>query len=455
MLIDWAIIGLAAGIITTGLDSTGLTQKISDKLFTKKPKKLTEEEEKKQLEKKQLVYMHYQWCNFLQATKLDNFRINKIEKITNGYKVLLQIPVSKSTEDVEKLKAPIENYFKCNSYINKIPYSNMVEVLIYTTKVNNYAYTPVKCNHNQVYLGKDEKGLDIIVELKRDPHFMFPGLTGSGKSFAEGIFITNLLYFNKQIELYLYQIGKSELDRYKSVPQCKLFADTLEVTAKHLQAAVEEINRRSKLFAAYGIADIEQYNKYANKEMKRQFHVFDEISFYAKDKTEVDENEVALKEICWGCLWQIVKAGRSVGIHFVGATQRITAEQLGGNGNLKSCLTFLCLKTNTEHDSELAIGTKDAFYLADREMIYKGNKGTMKIKIPTLDQEFKLLNHFNKDIKILDDEMIKKLKEDTSPKKDESKKEKREDPKPAPKKKNKGTKKKIQEHNLSAKDLYI
>ena len=102
MLIDWAIIGLAAGIITTGLDSTGLTQKISDKLFTKKPKKLTEEEEKKQLEKKQLVYMHYQWCNFLQATKLDNFRINKIEKITNGYKVLLQIPVSKSTEDVEK-----------------------------------------------------------------------------------------------------------------------------------------------------------------------------------------------------------------------------------------------------------------------------------------------------------------------------------------------------------------
>ena len=51
--------------------------------------------------------------------------------------------------------------------------------------------------------------------------------------------------------------------------------------------------------------------------------------------------------------------------------------------------------------------------------------------------------------------MIKKLKEDTSPKKDESKKEKRENPKPAPKNKNKGTKKKVQEHNLSAKDLYI
>ena len=75
----------------------------------------------------------------------------------------------------------------------------------------------------------------------------------------------------------------------------------------------------------------------------------------------------------------------------------------------------------------------------------------MKIKIPTLDQEFKLLNHFNKDIKILDDEMIKKLKEDTSPKKEN----KKEEPKPAPKKKNKGTKKKVQEHNLSMKDLYI
>ena len=72
-----------------------------------------------------------------------------------------------------------------------------------------------------------------------------------------------------------------------------------------------------------------------------------------------------------------------------------------------------------------------------------------------MDQEFKLLNHFNKDIKILDDEMIKKLKEDTSPKKEESKKEKREDPKPAPKNKNKGTKKKAQSDNLSKKSLYI
>ena len=54
MLIDLAIIGLIGGIITTGLDATGLTQKISDKLFTKSPKKLTDEEKQKQLEKKQL-----------------------------------------------------------------------------------------------------------------------------------------------------------------------------------------------------------------------------------------------------------------------------------------------------------------------------------------------------------------------------------------------------------------
>ena len=50
--------------------------------------------------------------------------------------------------------------------------------------------------------------------------------------------------------------------------------------------------------------------------------------------------------------------------------------------------------------------------------------------------------------------MIKKLKEDTSPKK-EIKENKKEEPKPAPKKKNKGTKKKVQELNLSMKDLYI
>ena len=58
------------------------------------------------------------------------------------------------------------------------------------------------------------------------------------------------------------------------------------------------------------------------------------------------------------------------------------------------------------------------------------------------------------ELQFTDDEMIKKLKEDTSPKK-EIKENKKEEPKPAPKKKNKGTKKKVQEHNLSMKDLYI
>ena len=151
-----------------------------------------------------------------------------------------------------------------------------------------------------------------------------------------------------------------------------------------------------------GIADIEQYNQVYGNKLPRIFEVFDEISCYKVDGSEEDEAEETAKKICWANLWKIVKMGRSVGIHFIGATQRITADNLGGNGDLKSCLTMCCLQMRTPNDSILALGDESAVNLQPKQAVLKWDQGITLIKVATLDEEFKLLHHYIPEIKIFD-----------------------------------------------------
>lgn len=396
MLIDLGLMLGTAAAITIGLDAAGVTDK-----FTRLHKR-SEKDEKEDMLNKQINNLKFKWLEFFTSSNLKGFKVKDITKIDNGYKCILEVPVSKSVKDIANLKESLENYFCCTISIKKIPYSNTVQVNIFDDPVNDYAYIPVKVDDNHLFIGKSEEGKYIILKLKLDPHIMFAGSTGKGKSYLQGIILTNLMFYNKHCKLYLHQIGKSELDRYKNCKQVKaLYKDACD-SAKHLKEVVDEINKRADKFAELGIADIEQYNQVYGNKLPRIFEVFDEISCYKVDGSEEDEAEETAKKICWANLWKIVKMGRSVGIHFIGATQRITADNLGGNGDLKSCLTMCCLQMRTPNDSILALGDESAVNLQPKQAVLKWDQGITLIKVATLDEEFKLLHHYIPEIKIFD-----------------------------------------------------
>ena len=396
MLIDLGLMLGAAAAITIGLDAAGVTDK-----FTRLHKR-SEKDEKEDMLNKQINNLKFKWLEFFTSSNLKGFKVKDITKIDNGYKCILEVPVSKSVKDIANLKESLENYFCCTISIKKIPYSNTVQVNIFDDPVNDYAYIPVKVDDNHLFIGKSEEGKYIILKLKLDPHIMFAGSTKKSKSYLQGIILTNLMLYNKHCKLYLHQIGKSELDRYKNCKQVKaLYKDACD-SAKHLKEVVDEINKRADKFAELGIADIEQYNQVYGNKLPRIFEVFDEISCYKVDGSEEDEAEETAKKICWANLWKIVKMGRSVGIHFIGATQRITADNLGGNGDLKSCLTMCCLQMRTPNDSILALGDESAVNLQPKQAVLKWDQGITLIKVATLDEEFKLLHHYIPEIKIFD-----------------------------------------------------
>ena len=63
----------------------------------------------------------------------------------------------------------------------------------------------------------------------------------------------------------------------------------------------------------------------------------------------------------WSNLWKVVKAGRSVGVHLIGALQRTTATNL--DTDVKSQMTRITFHQNSIIDSQNVINSNDAMKL--------------------------------------------------------------------------------------------
>ena len=120
MLIDLGLMLGTAAAITIGLDAAGVTDK-----FTRLHKR-NGKDEKEDMLNKQINNLKFKWLEFFTSSNLKGFKVKDITKIDNGYKCILEVPVSKSVKDIANLKESLENYFCCTISIKKIPYSNTV-----------------------------------------------------------------------------------------------------------------------------------------------------------------------------------------------------------------------------------------------------------------------------------------------------------------------------------------
>ena len=132
--------------------------------------------------------------------------------------------------------------------------------------------------------------------------------------------------------------------------------------------------------------------------MKRIFAVTEEISFFME--TSADTEEVKkLKARCYEAFMSIVKASRSSGIHLVTVTQRSTVDNIPST--MKSMMCRISLGQLSAIDSRNIIESDSAIYLENKECIVYGDKpGEEIIKIPTVDEDFKILNKYVPEIKL-------------------------------------------------------
>lgn len=190
-------------------------------------------------------------------------------------------------------------------------------------------------------LGMDITGKPIVTDIKKMPHGLIAGATGSGKSVCINSILTSILFkaHPDDVKLMLIDPKVVELAPYNDLPHLvtPVITDVKDATSA-LKWAVDEMEERYKQFARVRVRDIERYNELAeqqSQQMKKMPYIVIVIDELA-DLMMVSPQEVE-DAIC-----RIAQKARACGIHLIVATQRPSVDVITGliKANIPTRIAF-------------------------------------------------------------------------------------------------------------------
>lgn len=324
------------------------------------------------------------------------FTFDKVEKKDYGYKILLNIPVGLSLKHLEDKVNILQDNLNSIIELKKSPFKEKIVMILVNKDISKFIFKPVKQRADQIFVGRNIKNENYFIDLNKDPMILIVGKTGYGKTMLLSSMLTNLIYnCSNDIELWFTQLIKGELSSFDDCKAVKFSAYNENDVCLAVSKIRDKLDKRTQKFKEHGIRNLKQWNnKFPHRKMKRIFLICEEMS------------ELMEYEELWENLWGVVKAGRSVGIHLIGALQRITATNI--DTNVRSQMTKISFFQNSEADSRLTLGSKTAMDLLPGECIV-GIGGEQKIKVAFIDDDFEVLNKYVPDIRIPTEEARKEV----------------------------------------------
>ncbi|EAJ5673455.1 cell division protein FtsK [Campylobacter lari] len=213
-----------------------------------------------------------------------------------------------------------------------------------------------------IALGKDIVGDPFITDLKKLPHLLIAGTTGSGKSVGINSMLLSLLYRNSPKTLRLMMIDPKmlEFSIYNDIPH--LLTPVITDPKKAVNALsnmVAEMERRYRLMAEAKTKNIENYNE-KTKEQGGEILPFivviiDELA---------DLMMTAGKDVEF-YIGRLAQMARASGIHLIVATQRPSVDVVTGvvKANLPSRISY---KVGQKIDSKVILDSMGAESLLGR-----------------------------------------------------------------------------------------
>jgi len=231
-------------------------------------------------------------------------------------------------------------------------------------------------------LGKDIVGAPFVTDLKKLPHLLIAGTTGSGKSVGINAMILSLLYKNSPDELKFLMIDPKmlEFSIYNDIPH--LLTPVITEPKKAivaLNAMVKEMERRYKLMAKLKVKNIEGYNKKADEKLPYIVIIIDELADLMMTSGKDVEYSIA----------RLAQMARASGIHLIVATQRPSVDVVTGliKANLPSRISF---KVGQKIDSKVILDQFGAESLLGRgDMLFTppGITGLIRLHAPFTSEE--------------------------------------------------------------------
>lgn len=213
-----------------------------------------------------------------------------------------------------------------------------------------------------IALGKDIVGDPFITDLKKLPHLLIAGTTGSGKSVGINSMLLSLLYRNSPKILRLMMIDPKmlEFSIYNDIPH--LLTPVITDPKKAVNALsnmVAEMERRYRLMAEAKTKNIENYNEKIKDQggeiLPFIVVIIDELA---------DLMMTAGKDVEF-YIGRLAQMARASGIHLIVATQRPSVDVVTGvvKANLPSRISY---KVGQKIDSKVILDAMGAESLLGR-----------------------------------------------------------------------------------------
>lgn len=197
-----------------------------------------------------------------------------------------------------------------------------------------------------VPLGKDVEGKVISADLRKMPHLLIAGSTGSGKSVAINTIITSILMksYPEDVKLVLIDPKMVELSVYNGIPHLLIPVVTdAKLATNALRKTVKEMERRYQLFAAGGVRNITEYNqKVAENNADKTNTVMEKLPYIVVIVDELSDLMMVAGHDVEDAIVRLAQMARAAGIHMILATQRPSVDVITGliKANVPSRISF-------------------------------------------------------------------------------------------------------------------
>ena len=249
-------------------------------------------------------------------------------------------------------------------------------------------------NHFNIAFGVDVMGDVQWFDIRRAPHLLVAGATGSGKS----VFLNSLLEQLALIpnaDLHLFDPKIVELSRFRN-RAVEYYTDPVDIYLA-LSELVSEMNARYSQLSQRGVRNIEEYGEgmrykfvvvdefgdltignHVLEEVVRTGEIFTRGAKAGEEKIKIEKTEIS-KEISRFILILAQKA-RAAGIHLIVATQRPSVDII--TGSIKANFpTKVAFRTAKAIDSQVLLDEAGAEKLLGKgDMIFAGDFGQVRLQ---------------------------------------------------------------------------
>lgn len=250
-----------------------------------------------------------------------------------------------------------------------------------------------------IILGRDVVGNILFLDLKKMPHLLVAGMTGSGKTVCLNSVVLSLLINNSpnQLRMILMDFKRVEFIAYNNIPH--LIGEVvcnIHQANKTLDWLIKEMEDRFYLLQKMQVKDIVSYNKKALKQKLEILPyivlVIDELADLIMTKGKEVESKIV----------RLCQMSRAAGIHLVLSTQRPSVEVI--TGLIKANIAARIALTVASHidsrtildlsGAERLLGNGDMLYITPHLLKPKRAQG-----VYLSEEEIKKATNFLKNIK--------------------------------------------------------